>query len=171
MNYSYPTLPGMFRLPLKLLPNPVGFLGITSALNTLFDQPLKDDELCFMAGKHINICVEDAALNFSLQLTGDRLRAGPAVERPDLAISGELYAFLLLGTRREDADTLFFRRQIKSEGDTELGLFVKNFLDGLEPESLTPAYATLNKLMLQALWVAERFPARTSGNANLISGH
>ena len=53
---------------------------------------------------------------------------------PDLSISGSVHAFLLLATRREDTDTLFFQRRLRTEGDTELGLAVKNFLDGLEPE-------------------------------------
>ncbi|MEW8013567.1 MAG: SCP2 sterol-binding domain-containing protein [Candidatus Sedimenticola endophacoides] len=47
-------------------------------------------------------------------------------------MDGTLYDFLLLATRREDADTLFFNRRLRLGGDTELGLYVKNFLDALE---------------------------------------
>jgi predicted lipid carrier protein YhbT len=54
----------------------------------------------------------------------------------DLSITGTLHAFLLLAARREDSDTLFFQRQLRMEGDTELGLEVKNFLDGLDVDSL-----------------------------------
>jgi predicted lipid carrier protein YhbT len=32
----------------------------------------------------------------------------------------------------EDADTLFFRRRLKMEGDTELGVAVKYWLDASE---------------------------------------
>ena len=39
---------------------------------------------------------------------------------------------LLLATRREDPDTLFFNRRLNIEGDTETGLHVKNLLDSLE---------------------------------------
>jgi O2-independent ubiquinone biosynthesis accessory factor UbiT len=38
--------------------------------------------------------------------------------------------------RFEDPDTLFFQRRLVIEGDTELGLGVKNFLDGLDEERL-----------------------------------
>ena len=34
--------------------------------------------------------------------------------------------------REEDPDTLFFSRRLMMEGDTELGLVVKNTLDALE---------------------------------------
>jgi O2-independent ubiquinone biosynthesis accessory factor UbiT len=44
----------------------------------------------------------------------------------------------------EDADTLFFRRRLKVEGDTELGIAVKYWLDASE----RPAWLTAlgNKL-------------------------
>jgi predicted lipid carrier protein YhbT len=34
--------------------------------------------------------------------------------------------------RKEDPDTLFFSRRLLMEGDTELGLLVKNTLDAME---------------------------------------
>jgi predicted lipid carrier protein YhbT len=38
---------------------------------------------------------------------------------------------LLLASRLEDADTLFFQRRLQVVGDTELGLAVRNLLDQL----------------------------------------
>ncbi len=38
-------------------------------------------------------------------------------------------------TKQKDPDTLFFQRKIKMQGSTELGLYVKNFLDGFDVES------------------------------------
>ena len=38
-----------------------------------------------------------------------------------------------------DPDTLFFRRKLAIEGNTELGLTLKNFLDSQDPEQLIPA--------------------------------
>jgi len=34
--------------------------------------------------------------------------------------------------REEDPDTLFFNRKLVIEGDTELGLIVKNLLDSID---------------------------------------
>ena len=43
-----------------------------------------------------------------------------------------IVAFLQLVARQEDPDTLFFNRELSIEGDTELGLIVKNMLDAVE---------------------------------------
>jgi len=51
---------------------------------------------------------------------------------PDLIISASACDFLMLALRKEDPDTLFFSRRLCMEGDTELGLLVKNTLDALE---------------------------------------
>jgi len=53
-------------------------------------------------------------------------------ETPDLAFRANLSAFLQLVARQEDPDTLFFNRELSIEGDTELGLVVKNMLDAVE---------------------------------------
>ena len=55
-----------------------------------------------------------------------------APETPDLAFRANLSAFLQLVARQEDPDTLFFNRELSIEGDTELGLVVKNMLDAVE---------------------------------------
>jgi O2-independent ubiquinone biosynthesis accessory factor UbiT len=41
-----------------------------------------------------------------------------------------------MAARFEDPDTLFFQRRLIIEGDTELGLGTKNFLEGLDEEQL-----------------------------------
>ena len=104
----------------------------------------------------MNVFVTDAELKFSVRLDQNQLRAGIEVPEADLTIEETVYTFLLLATRREDADTLFFRRQLKTSGDTELGLHVKNFLDGLEPETL-PYHRALDPILRGSLAVAEGF--------------
>ena len=46
--------------------------------------------------------------------------------------------FLLRASRQEDPDTLFFRRRLMIEGDTDLGLGIKNLLDSLDPDGWPP---------------------------------
>jgi predicted lipid carrier protein YhbT len=50
----------------------------------------------------------------------------------DLTISASAHDFVLLARRQEDPDTLFFSRRLAMEGDTELGLLVKNTIDAIE---------------------------------------
>ena len=55
-----------------------------------------------------------------------------APEECDLTFRANLSAYLQLLARQEDPDTLFFNRELSIEGDTELGLVVKNMLDAVE---------------------------------------
>lgn len=50
----------------------------------------------------------------------------------DLTLRADVSAFLRLLARQEDPDTLFFNRELEIEGDTELGLIVKNMLDAVD---------------------------------------
>ncbi|NJM12887.1 MAG: hypothetical protein HC889_14355 [Synechococcaceae cyanobacterium SM1_2_3] len=52
-----------------------------------------------------------------------------------MTVSGAIYDFLALATRRQDSDTLFFSRRVVMEGDTALGLELKNWLDGADLEA------------------------------------
>ncbi|GAB1233371.1 SCP2 domain-containing protein [Ferrigenium sp. UT5] len=63
-----------------------------------------------------------------------------AVPTPDLSFRASLSAFMQLLARQEDPDTLFFKRELCVEGDTELGLFVKNMLDAVEWPQLPKAF-------------------------------
>ncbi len=160
-----PELPFIARKPLAWVPLPVKAKAITSVMNAMFAAPLEAGELGFLAQRVVNVVVTDAELRFSVRLDQDKLRAGIEVPEADLTIEGTVYTFLLLATRKEDADTLFFRRQLKTSGDTELGLYVKNFLDGLEPETL-PYHRTVDPILRKGLEIAdgvEKIRSRLSG--------
>lgn len=123
-------------------------------MNTVLARPLEAGELGFLIGRVMHVFVSDAELRFSVRLDEGKLRAGDEVAEADVTIEGTVYTFLLLATRMEDADTLFFRRQLKTSGDTELGLHIKNFLDGLEPETL-PYHRSIDTIMRRILALAD----------------
>jgi O2-independent ubiquinone biosynthesis accessory factor UbiT len=75
--------------------------------------------------------LEIAGLGFAPQLTLGTLGLRPALGRPDVTIRASLEDYLRLALRREDPDTLFFSRRLIIEGDTALGLEIKNALDAL----------------------------------------
>ena len=74
--------------------------------------------------------LELAGLRIGPQLTlwGPGLMPAPFV-RADVTVRAGLLDYLALARRAEDPDTLFFSRRLVIEGDTELGLVVKNALD------------------------------------------
>jgi O2-independent ubiquinone biosynthesis accessory factor UbiT len=151
---ALPELPPLVRKPVAWIPQPLKAGAIERAMNVMFSAPLEEGELDFLARRVMNIVVSDAGLGFSVRLDQDKLRAGDEAAEADLTIEGTVYTFLLLATRKEDADTLFFRRHLKTSGDTELGLYVKNFLDGLDPEAL-PYHQAVDALFSTSLAVAD----------------
>jgi predicted lipid carrier protein YhbT len=134
----HPTLPAPLALPLKLIPGPVHSTVLTTALNVLFSARIRQSgEFEFLRDRVLAIKVRDAEVEYRFRY------AGPAgfvpcqtAQAPDLTIGGTIYDFLALATRREDSDTLFFNRRVVMEGDTALGLELKNWLDAMEPEAL-----------------------------------
>jgi predicted lipid carrier protein YhbT len=111
-------------------------MAIVTVLNRVFAVALQEGELDFLQDRTVYIHVHDMRLAFRITLAKGGLVPGRTENTPDLTITGSLHAFLLLATRHEDSDTLFFQRRLHTEGNTELGLEVKNFLDGLDVESL-----------------------------------
>ncbi|GAL10696.1 putative lipid carrier protein [Vibrio astriarenae] len=64
-----------------------------------------------------------------------------------MSFSGSLNDLVLIAGRKEDPDTLFFQRRLSIEGDTELGLEVKNLMDSIDLDSLPKAMQVmLNQL-------------------------
>ncbi|MCX2959749.1 MAG: SCP2 sterol-binding domain-containing protein, partial [Serratia symbiotica] len=54
----------------------------------------------------------------------------------DVSFSGDANNLILNAVRKQDPDTLLFQRRLQIEGDTELGLYVKNLMDAIEQESV-----------------------------------
>lgn len=131
-----PQFPRLLSLPLAIIPDRVHSTAVVTVLNRVFAGALQDGELDYLQDRTVRIRVSDMRLVFCITLVQGRLVASREQNTPDLSITGTLHAFLLLAARHEDSDTLFFQRQLRMEGDTELGLEVKNFLDGLDVDSL-----------------------------------
>jgi predicted lipid carrier protein YhbT len=155
---------------LRKLPPALPGIPFVLAANRLFSRALQEGELDFLHGKSVRIEVCDAHIAFALSLGDGRLVLSR--QRADLTIAGNLYEFLLLLSRQQDPDTLFFKRRLRLQGDTELGLYVKNFLDALEPQDefkrlflLLQSAATLYARLPHATTI-ESHSARASGQGN-----
>ena len=109
-------------------------LAFSLAANRLLWPALQTLDWRPLVGRRYAIRVKD--LGLSLRFTVSQRGFAPDGGAPDLTISASARDFLLLLTRREDPDTLFFSRRLVSEGDTELGLIVKNLLDALDLEAV-----------------------------------
>ncbi|WP_404377686.1 SCP2 domain-containing protein [Vreelandella aquamarina] len=99
-------------------------------LNRTFDVPLAEGEFDALEGRCISLVIADIGVTLSLTLESQRLIL--CRDKGEASIRGGWREFLCLATRREDPDSLFFQRRLIIEGDTELGLTLKNLLDGCE---------------------------------------
>lgn len=125
--------PGQLLRPLGVLPFAMPQRGFILLCNQVFAAALTAGELDFLNERVLRVQVRDAGIVLTLGGQGRRLVGHGRDRRAEVRISGDTYDFLLLVSRREDPDTLFFQRRLRIEGDTELGLHLKNFLDAWEP--------------------------------------
>jgi O2-independent ubiquinone biosynthesis accessory factor UbiT len=144
--FHSPRLPSLLTLPLGLIPARLNSAVLARILNRVFQPELADGELDFLDHKVLRISVDDARLTYRLTLRHGRLEAARAGSPDDISIEGNTFELLLLATRREDPDTLFFNRRLRLGGSTELGLYTKNFLDSVEMEDrLGPLLGVMNR--------------------------
>ncbi|WP_456446792.1 ubiquinone anaerobic biosynthesis accessory factor UbiT [Thiolapillus sp.] len=136
MPFSPPSAGALLRLPGKLLPVRLHSRGLTLILNRLLADPIANGELDFLQDRVLRIEVMDLALDYRLTLRNGKLAAAPRGAQEDVRFGGDAREFLLLALNEEDPDTLFFQRRLQLEGDTELGLEIKNLLYSLEEDLL-----------------------------------
>lgn len=140
---------------LSRLPAYPGSLLFVTALNVALRQQLAADVTAMLVGKRLRLRVTDAQWAFDFEWRKDRFSATQNTGDADLTISASAHDFVLLARRLEDPDTLFFSRRLSMEGDTELGLLVKNTLDAIE-------LPILNLESLKPTQVLSRLKARFS---------
>ena len=92
-----------------------------------------DADFSFLEGRTLRIIVDDLGARATLRYTAGHFRPASAEIEADVSFRANTADFLKLLRRTEDPDTLFFQRKLRIEGDTELGLHLKNLLDSIEP--------------------------------------
>jgi predicted lipid carrier protein YhbT len=97
-------------------------------------------------GKCFQMTIEDLGLQLCFVCEQGKFRPVAKGTPADVRLSALALDFFKLACGMEDADTLFFRRRLKMEGDTELGIAVKYWIDATE----RPAWLTALAGKLQA---------------------
>ncbi len=137
MNTTLP--PALLRLQARLrplvarLPMEPPALLLAAALNRLLLPRLPADARTPLSGRAVRIEVKDLGLALKLQL-GPRGFAPAGRDAPvALRIAADVASYWRLLRGSDDADRLFFERALVMEGDTEMGLVLKNTLDAIGP--------------------------------------
>jgi predicted lipid carrier protein YhbT/chorismate mutase len=120
---------------LRIIPQRWQVQLLEAAIDRALAAQMKSDALDFMRQRRLAIEVADLRLRWVFELRDGRLRVCDGL--PEATVRGSVTDLLLLASRLEDADTLFFQRRLVLTGDTELGLTARNMLDRL-PWELVP---------------------------------
>ncbi|WP_028534750.1 ubiquinone anaerobic biosynthesis accessory factor UbiT [Paludibacterium yongneupense] len=123
--------PLVARIASRLPATPPSWL-LVGLLNQLVRRQVLPADMSLLAGRRFEVRVLDAGI--SLRFTADEagFRVDTIAETADLCFSANAADFARMMLREEDPDTLFFNRKLAIEGDTELGLIVKNLLDSVD---------------------------------------
>ncbi len=123
-------------IPGRYIPYAIQKRVLSLALNQAFREPLHHGELEFLENARVRIKVSDLCIDWLIRVGSDKFTPLDRTQKDDVCISGESRDFVLLATRQADPDTLFFQRRIRIEGDTELGLGIKNTMDSMDWDDL-----------------------------------
>lgn len=139
----------LMSVPAKLIPQRVHNKVLLEGLKRVFHEALEDGDFEFLEGRWLKVSISDLDVSWMISYQDDKLIVGDASQQQDVSFSGCLNDLVLIAGRKEDPDTLFFQRRLKIEGDTELGLEVKNLMDSLDLDSLPkPLTQTMEQLAI-----------------------
>lgn len=131
----------------RRLPEAPPSFALATALNLARPRLWPEEDFSWLAGKTIRLAILDLDRGVTLGFDGKRFHVAslPA----DVTFGASLADYLVLARRQEDPDTLFFQRRLLIEGDTEVGLALKNLLDATDTESLFSLLPTPIQSMLR----------------------
>lgn len=160
LELAVPIVRALAAVPGRVIPYSAQKRVLAPVLNEAFRASLARGDLDFLTGATIRIKVSDLYVDWLLTVNDGKFLPLDRVRPEDVCISGDSVAFALLAARRADPDTLFFQRRIRVEGNTELGLGVKNTMDGMDWDDLPPP---LRHLLQTLGTLFDRFGAASAG--------
>ncbi len=120
-----------FLISLRVIPDKIHTQLISCCINHLLRGQELKKRLRELEGKSVCINIKDAQTRFHFLIQGDHLKPS-SYNISNVTITGNTTDFWQLATHQEDPDTLFFRRSLNIEGETETGVHIKNIMDSLE---------------------------------------
>jgi predicted lipid carrier protein YhbT len=116
---SWPTQPPSFVL--------------ARALDRVLLPHLGADVRAMLLRRVVELRVSDLGVRARVALMPGGFRVAASGAEPLVRISAPLDTYWRLARGIDDADRLFFERALLMEGDTEMGLVIKNTLDAIGP--------------------------------------
>jgi predicted lipid carrier protein YhbT len=130
---AFAEVAGRIRPLVERLPMQPPAIALAAALNRWLRPRLPADAQQALSHRCVEIAVTDLGLRLRLQLDPRGFGLASATAPVALRIAAAAPAFWRLLSGKDDADRLFFERALVMEGDTEMGLVLKNTLDAIGP--------------------------------------
>jgi predicted lipid carrier protein YhbT len=153
--------PSMLSVPVKLTPFAIKRQVLEQVLRWQFQQALADGELEFLDGRWLSIQVRDIGLTWYTSVENSQLIVRESADA-DVSFCADASDLLMIAARKQDPDTLFFQRRLVIEGDTELGLYVKNLMDAIELEQMPKALRVMLLQLADFVEAGQRAPTQMS---------
>ena len=116
------------RLPVQ----PPSFV-LARVLDRVLLPRLPADVRATLGNRTVEVSISDLGMRVRLRLAPGGFRVAPSHSETALRIVAPAKSYLRLLRGEDDADRLFFERALVMEGDTEMGLVLKNTLDAIGP--------------------------------------
>ncbi len=131
-------MPRVLQPSLRFVPFSAQKSVLIPALHSIFSEAITDGDFEFLQNKWLKVSIIDLQLNWWISFDQDQLIMASPKDNitEDVSFSANGDDLVLIAGRKQDPDTLFFQRRLKIEGDTELGLEVKNLIDAIDIEQL-----------------------------------
>lgn len=133
-------LPKFIQKINAFLPSTPPQLMFVTILNQMLKKEVLPADMTLLAGKRFEISSLDAGIKLRFSANEDKFIADSFSGEPDLRLAANTVDFARMMLLEEDPDTLFFNRKLQIEGDTELGLIVKNLLDSVDWQETPLSY-------------------------------
>ena len=147
---------GLIRIATRM-PQKLNFVVGEKLLNTAFAEQITEGDFEFLEGRSLQVEIIDASLFVGLSFRQNRIICHHFNNRActaEVTLSIDSLNAINLIQQQVDPDTLFFRRKLKINGDTELAHHVKNTIDTLNPEVIPVFMMKLVALYKQRVLLA-----------------
>jgi O2-independent ubiquinone biosynthesis accessory factor UbiT len=145
--------PVALRTLLALCPLAINQNMVEKVANHIFKPQLASGELSFLYNNTLRISINDLNRHYCFNVTPEKIKVLRRCKQVDVSLETDYNHFVLLATQAVDPDTLFFSRKLSIEGNTELGMLFKSFIENLSLDLIPQPYqAILNK---QSDWIQQ----------------
>lgn len=146
--------PKVLKPTLALIPFSWQKKLIVPILHKVFAEALEEELFACLEEQWLKLSITDLDLHWLFSIKDNQfiMQAANKQSESDVSFSANGNDLLLIAARHEDPDTLFFQRRLLIEGNTALGLEIKNLIDSIDTSELPNLFN--QTLQTSAKWLA-----------------